>query len=81
MIRDNVLDSLFKIDDDEEEVEDIIFSDQSFIPKKCATCKTAVVCSVVPNFLNLSKIKIYISVDQCPFNQPRKNVTKKSEKT
>jgi hypothetical protein len=68
------------IDQDEPNLEEI-FSEQVYIPKKCSTCKTAVVCSIVPTLVNLSKIRIHLSVETCPFNQPIKSDAQKSRKT
>ena len=86
-IRENMLDSLFKMDEIEEEGIDEIFSDKTYIPKKCLNCRTALICSVLPTFLNLSKIKIIVSIEDCPFcilrktQQSQSNGSHKSTKT
>lgn len=84
--RDNILDNLFSIsnEDDDDPIEEI-FSDKTFIPKKCSGCKVSIICSILPTFLNLSKIKVVVAIDNCPFYQTRKqicsNATPKSGKT
>lgn len=70
----NVLDNLFL--DDESDVtfsNESLISDEIIIPFRCSKCKTAIVCSVLPTFISLSKIKILASIEQCPYSQPIKN--------
>lgn len=71
MIPDNVLDSLFSPESDSPGNRNII-SEEIVIPKRCALCKTAMICSILPTFINFSKIKIYVSLEQCPYHQPFK---------
>lgn len=85
-LRENILDNLFSINEDEEEdIIEEIFSDKTFIPKKCVGCKTSIICSVLPTFLNLSKIKVAVTIDNCPFfqnrKQPSQNAAPKPNKT
>jgi hypothetical protein len=70
---DNVLDDLFSSVEEGDVVTKGLFSDEVAIPKRCAMCKTAVVCSMLPTFMNLSKIRVFVSIDQCPYSQPLKN--------
>lgn len=70
---DNILDNLFVGSSDDGDITKSLFSDEVAIPKRCAMCKTAVVCSMLPTFMNLSKIRVYISIEQCPYCQPLKN--------
>lgn len=53
-----ISDNVSKIDQGDEEV---------VIPEKCAYCKINVVCSVLPNFLALSRIGIFIEKFQCKY--------------
>jgi hypothetical protein len=70
MAPDNFLDNLFV---DSNENTNNILSNEIIIPNRCALCKTAVVCSILPTFLSLSKIGVCISIDQCPYSVPLKN--------
>lgn len=70
---DNVLDNLFINDEEQEESMMDMLSDNIVVPKRCTMCKTAVVCSVLPTFMNLSKIRLFVSIEQCPYHQPNKN--------
>jgi hypothetical protein len=63
---DSILDNLISTEEDNE----LIFSDKIVLPRRCVMCKQSVICSVVPTFINLSKIKIYVSIEQCPFHTP-----------
>lgn len=70
----NVLDNLFSDDDgDVTFSNESLLSDEIVIPFRCSKCKTAIVCSVLPTFISLSKIKVLASIEQCPYSQPLKN--------
>jgi hypothetical protein len=43
-----------------------------FVPEKCHQCNTATVCSILPSFLGLSKIKVVVEVKACPYFTPYK---------
>ena len=65
---ENIIDSLFdKMSDDERNL-----SENIVVPKRCTVCKNTIICSVLPTFISLSKIKIYIGIEQCPFFLPTK---------
>ena len=80
MAQDNVLDNLFRssINEDSEDVQ--LLSEEIVLPKRCVMCRTAVICSMLPTFINLSKINVYLTIDQCPYSQPIKNVERKTNK-
>ena len=85
MEKNNILDNLFKdqgdSDGDDNEDGDLVrISGEIKVPKRCLGCKTAIICSVLPTFVSLSKIYIYLTIDQCPYSQPLKNVEQKSSK-
>lgn len=40
---------------------------ESIIPKKCLTCNTSVVCSLIPSFMHMAKAGVQLSIDKCPF--------------
>jgi len=65
---ENILDSLF----DKNLDDDRIISDNIIVPKRCALCKNTVICSILPTLITLSKIKIYVGIEQCPFFSPVK---------
>jgi len=69
----NVLDNLFMDVEDEPQSNGSLISDEIVIPMRCSKCRTAVICSVLPTFINLSKIRLYLSIEQCPYSQPIKN--------
>jgi hypothetical protein len=69
----NILDNLFDPEDGDIELEGPLISTKIVLPKRCMSCKTALVCSVSPIFTSLSKIRVYIAIDQCPFFQPLNN--------
>jgi hypothetical protein len=46
--------------------------EEIFVPRKCAYCKSNVICSVLPTFIGISKIGILIGVEECPFYIPGK---------
>jgi len=51
--------------------EDLITEDSTeeiIIPKRCAVCKAATVCTVLPTFMGLSKLGIYIEINECPYS-------------
>ena len=60
---ENILDSLFDKNLDDGDM----ISDNIVIPKRCTVCKNTIICSVLPTFISLSKIKIYVGIEQCPF--------------
>jgi len=68
MANEDILDFLTSKNEPDKE----IITEEVCIPIKCAKCNMAVICSVVPTFINLSKIKILVSVEQCPFSKPKK---------
>lgn len=72
MEQNNFLDSLFTALEDEELNISNNISNTVIIPKRCANCKTSIVCSILHTFIDLSKIKILISLEQCPFYQTKK---------
>ena len=80
----NILDALMadynSDDNDEEGVQVSVMSENIIVPKRCALCKIAIVCSVLPTFISLSKIGIFLSLDKCPFNSPIKNEKQNSTK-
>lgn len=63
---ENILDTLFDHDDGTSITEDIV------VPKRCTVCKNTIICSVLPTLIALSKIKIYVGIEQCPFFDPVK---------
>lgn len=67
---DNILDSLFTTETNEEAGNINLLSDEIVVPKRCATCKTSIVCSILPNIISLSKIKVYVTIEKCPYYQP-----------
>jgi len=76
MKQDNILDSLYSpSEEDAEEIESIL-SDEIVVPKRCVLCKSSVVCSVLPTLISLSKIRIFLSIEQCPYFQALKNEKK-----
>jgi len=46
--------------------------EEIFVPRKCAYCKSNVICSVLPTFIGISKVGILIGVEECPFYIPGK---------
>jgi hypothetical protein len=78
MSTDNILDDLFLQNNENSNNE--LISDEIIIPKRCTNCKTSLICSMLPTFINLSKIKVYISIEQCPYSIPLKNESKKITK-
>jgi len=69
----NLLDNLFSEDIDEVPRNDSLISDDIVIPLRCSKCKTSIICSILPTFINFSKIRLFISIEQCPYFQPIKN--------
>lgn len=64
---DSIIDQLEKnssaqrvsIGEDEEEI---------LVPRKCAFCRSNVICTVLPTFIGLSKIGIIVGVEDCPYH-------------
>ena len=53
-------------------------SEEIMVPRKCAYCLNNVICSVLPTFIGISRIGIFIGVDECKYyvpNNPPKNQT------
>jgi hypothetical protein len=70
---ENIIDSLF----DKDQESSSVLSEDIVIPKRCLACKNTIICSVLPTLLSLSKIKIYVGIESCPFFLPSKvNATK-----
>jgi len=67
-MNDSILDSLL------EEATNTLVSrkEEIIVPKRCILCKCSTVCSVLPTFISLSKIGIYISIEACPYSSPKK---------
>lgn len=59
--------------EDDEDSEEII------VPRKCAFCKNNVICSVLPTFIGISKIKIMVGVEECQFYIPSPNQPNQQE--
>lgn len=38
------------------------------VPRKCAECKTARICSVLPIIIGITNTGIKILVEECPYN-------------
>jgi hypothetical protein len=62
-----ILDSLLNKDIDiqsleEEEEEELV------IPQKCYICKNQLICSVLTTFVAMSRLKIIVSVEECPYH-------------
>lgn len=47
-------------------------NEEIMVPRKCAYCRTNVVCSVLPTFIGLSKVGIIVGVEDCPYSIPNK---------
>lgn len=76
---ENILDSLFE---NTQKSDDITFTDEITIPKRCSLCKNSIICSVLPTLISLSKIKIFVGIEQCPyFTTIKLNESRKDNKT
>lgn len=53
---------------DEEEI---------LVPRKCAYCKSNVICTVLPTFIGLSKVGIIVGVEDCPYHIQNRTITTK----
>lgn len=64
---------LDKLDDEEKKVIRATSEDQEeiLVPRKCAFCKTNVVCSVLPTLIGLTKVGIVVGVEECPYFGPQ----------
>lgn len=65
---DDLLDSLLDTPNDPNDPS----SGEIVLPKRCSTCITANVCSVLGTFIALGKINIYVGVEKCQYYNPIK---------
>lgn len=68
----SILDTLLE---EEYDGSEEINQEQIIIPRRCAVCKAATVCTVLPTFMGLSKLGICVEIQECPYS----TVIKKDE--
>jgi hypothetical protein len=64
----SILDDLFIKDESDLD----ILPNELVIPKRCSICRTSQICALISTFINISKLNILISVEQCPHYKPLK---------
>lgn len=75
--RTDLLDRLFE--DDISSEDNINLEDNEVvIPRRCSLCRNSVICSILPTFMGMSKLKIFLSVEACPYFSPIQQKKKKS---
>jgi len=46
--------------------------EEILVPRKCAYCRSNVICTVLPTFIGLSKVGIVVGVEDCPYHIPNR---------
>ena len=45
-------------------------TEEILVPRKCAYCKSNVICSVLPTLIGISRIGIITGVEECKYYMP-----------
>lgn len=53
--------------------------EEILVPRKCAYCKSNVICTVLPTFIGLSKIGIIVGVEDCPYHITNRTTMREQE--
>jgi hypothetical protein len=59
--------------------EDKSDTDEILVPRKCAFCKSNVICSVLPTFIGISRIGIVVGVEECQYYVPMPQTQKNQQ--